>query len=264
MTDIDSDSWFRVYRQSAEGAASRPMRLFCFPHAGGVASYYFPWSRALPETIEVQAVQYPGRQDRRAEPCCLGIPELADGIYAAIRHRLDRPYAFFGHSMGATLAFEVACRIDRDGGPAPAHLFLSGRRAPSRYRLEQLHRASTAALIEEMRALGGTDPRVLADPDLLNLVLPTIRADYTAIETYRFASAPPLSCDITALIGDSDPKAGIDDAAAWARHTLGDFDLKIFPGGHFYLDDFRARVLGTVSSVLADHRSAPVGLGSRD
>lgn len=259
VTNIDGDSWFRVYRQSAEG-----MPLFCFPHAGGVASYFFPWSRALPEDIEVLAVQYPGRQDRRAEPCVLSIPELADRIHAAIQPRLEEPYAFFGHSMGATLAFEVACRIERDGAAGPAHLFLSGRRAPSRHRHEQLHRAGTAAFIEEMRALGGTDPRVLADPELLDLVLPTIRADYTAIETYRFDSAPPLSCDITALVGEDDPKAGVDDAAAWAQHTLGRFDLRIFPGGHFYLDDCRAGVLDAVSSVLGDRRRTPVDLGSRD
>lgn len=256
MLNTDSDSWIRVYRRAEEG-----MRLFCFPHAGGVASYYHPWSRALPGGIEVMALQYPGRQDRHGEPYIRSIPDLADRIHAAIRPRLlDGPYAFFGHSMGATLAFEVACRIQRDGGARPAHLFVSGRRAPSRNRHEELHRASTAALVAEMRALGGTDPRVLADTELLNFVMPTVRADYTAIETYRFVPAPPLECDITALVGDTDPKASLDDAAAWSRHTLGRFDLRIFPGGHFYLDDCRAGVLGVVSSVLGDLSGAHAGL----
>jgi pyochelin biosynthesis protein PchC len=256
--NTDSERWIRVYRQGAEG-----MRLFCFPHAGGVASYFHPFSKALPENIKVMALQYPGRQDRHGEPHVRSIPELADRIHTAIRPRLDEPFAFFGHSMGATLAFEVACRIARDGGAGPAHLFVSGRRAPSRQRNEELHRASTAALVAEMRALGGTDPRVLADPELLNFVLPTIRADYTAIETYRFDSAPPLSCDITALTGDTDPKASVDDVAAWSQHTLGRFDLRIFPGGHFYLDDCRAGVLDVVASVLGDHSAAQAGLASR-
>ncbi|OIJ88230.1 thioesterase II family protein [Streptomyces colonosanans] len=247
--NTDSDSWIRVYRQVPEG-----LRLFCFPHAGGAASYFYPWSKSLPGDVEVLALQYPGRQDRGGEPCVRTIPELADQIHAAIRPRLAEPFAFFGHSMGAILAFEVACRIAREEGAGPAHLFVSGRRAPSLTRHEELHRASTAAFIAEMRALGGTDPRILADEELLNLVLPTIRADYTAIETYRFDSAPPLSCDITAMVGDSDPKASVDEAEAWSQHTLGRFDLRIFPGDHFYLEDCRAGVLDVISSVLSGAR----------
>ncbi|GAA3151564.1 thioesterase II family protein [Streptomyces echinatus] len=243
------DSWFRVYREVPEG-----VRLFCFPHAGGAASYFYPWSRSLPEDVEVQAVQYPGRQDRAGEPRIRAVPELADRIHAAIRPWLTRPFAFFGHSMGAVLAFEVASRIAREDGAAPAHLFVSGRRAPSRTRHERLHLASRATLIEAVRALGGTDPRILADEDLLDLVLPTIRADYTAIEMYRFDSAPPLPCDVTAMVGDSDPVASVEDTAAWAQHTLGRFDLRIFPGGHFYLEDCRPGVLDVISSRISGVR----------
>jgi pyochelin biosynthetic protein PchC len=251
--NTDSDSWIRIYRQVPEG-----VRLFCFPHAGGAASYYYPWSKSLPWDIELLALQYPGRQDRGSEACVRSIPDLADQIYAAIRPLLAEPFAFFGHSMGAILAFEVACRIARDEGTGPEHLFVSGRRAPSRVRHEELHRASKAAFIAEMRAVGGTNPRILADPELLDFVLPTIRADYAAIETYRYESAPPLSCDITALVGDSDPKASADDAAAWSQHTLGRFDLRIFPGGHFYLDDCRAGVIDALSSVLRGVRRGAV------
>jgi pyochelin biosynthesis protein PchC len=249
LGNTEDDSWIRVHREAPEG-----MRLFCFPHAGGAASYFYSWSRSLPRDIEVLALQYPGRQDRGSEPCVRTIPELADRIHAAIRPRLGEPYAFFGHSMGAILAFEVARRIARQEGAAPAHLFVSGRRAPSLVRHEELHRASTAAFVAEMRALGGTDPRILADEELLNLVLPTVRADYRAIETYRYDAAPPLSCDITALVGDSDPRASVDDAAAWSGHTLGRFDMRIFPGGHFYLDDCRAGVSDVISSVLSGVR----------
>ncbi|MFF9765952.1 thioesterase II family protein [Streptomyces sp. NPDC014636] len=256
--NTDSDSWLRVYRQAPGGT-----RLFCFPHAGGAASYFYSWSRSLPEDIDVLAVQYPGRQDRAGEPCVRTVPELADRIHAAIRPRLAEPFAFFGHSMGAILAFEVASRIAREEGVAPAHLFVSGRRAPSRPGHEQLHRASTAALVAHMCALGGTDPRVLADEELLALVLPTIRADYTAIETYRFDSAPPLPCDVTAMVGDTDPAAPVADVAAWSQHTLGRFDLRIFPGGHFYLEECRAGVLDVISSVLSGARQDAGRLPSR-
>ncbi|MFI0897920.1 thioesterase II family protein [Streptomyces sp. NPDC020983] len=244
MTDIDSGSWVRSYRPASGG-----VRLFCFPHAGGSASYFYPWSRSLRD-VEVLALQYPGRQDRGAEPYLRNVPELADRIHEALAPQLDEPYAFFGHSMGAVLAFEVAARVARDGLPGPVHLFASGRRAPSRTRYEDLHRASTATLVAEMRALGGTDPRVLADPDLLELVLPTVRADYTAVETYRYAPTPPLSCDVTVLIGDTDPKVNLDDAQAWAQHTRGRFCLRTFPGGHFYLEECQAGVLDVITSAL--------------
>jgi surfactin synthase thioesterase subunit len=242
----DSDSWIRSY-----GRAPGKVRLFCFPHAGGAASYFHPWAASLAPGIEVLAVQYPGRQDRHGEPCVQNIPDLADRVHEALRSWPPGPFAFFGHSMGAVLAFEVACRIAREGGGGPAHLFVSGRRAPSRHRHEELHRASTPALIAELRSLGGTDPRVLDDPELLNMALPTVRADYTAIETYRFGSAPPLSCAITALLGDQDPKTDIGEATAWSEHTTGEFDLRVYPGGHFYLNDCRPGVLDLLSSSLS-------------
>ncbi|MFG3252531.1 thioesterase II family protein [Streptomyces sp. NPDC048172] len=248
MGETDSEKWFRVYRRVPEG-----VRLFCFPHAGGAASYFYPWAGRLPDGIELQVLQYPGRQDRVGEPCVRSVPALADRIHAAIRPRLNRPYAFFGHSMGAVVAFEVACRIAREegAGPAgPAHLFVSGRRAPSCVRHEELHRAGRSAFVAEMRALGGTDPRVLEDDTILDFVLPTVRADYEAVETYRFGSWEPLPYDVTALAGESDPKAAVEDVRAWSRHTRGTFGLHTYPGGHFYLDDHRSGVLDVVSSAL--------------
>lgn len=242
----DSARWIRSYGRVPGGVP-----LFCFPHAGGAATFFYPWSASLAPGIEVLAVQYPGRQDRGAEQYVRNIPDLADQIHEALRPWLPETFAFFGHSMGAILAFEVASRIARDDGRGPAHFFASGRRAPSRQRHEDLHRAATPALIAEMRSLGGTDQRIFNDNELLNLMLPTIRADYTAIETYRFESGPPLSCDITALIGDRDPRVTIDEAAAWAAHTTGGFDLRVYPGGHFYLTDCRAGVLDVVSSTLS-------------
>ena len=243
-SQFDSDSWIRSY-----GGPRGGVRLFCFPYAGGAASYFYPWS--LTAGIEVSAVQYPGRQDRRAERCVRNIPELADGIHEALRPWLQETFAFFGHSMGAVLAFEVASRISREEGRGPTHLFASGRRAPSRHRHEDVHRRGAAALIAELRSLGGTDERILNDNELLNLMLPTVSADYAAIETYRFDSGPVLSCDITAMVGDSDPKVTIDEAAAWSAHTTGRFDLRVYPGDHFYLNSCRAGVLDVISSALS-------------
>ena len=247
-----SGRWFRGYRRVPGGVP-----LFCFPHAGGAASYFHPWSASLAPGVEVLAVQYPGREDRTAEPCVTNIPDLADQIQAALGPWLPGRFAFFGHSMGAILAFEVARRMAREEGRGPAHLFVSGRAAPPRHRRTNLHRAGDPAFIAELRALGGTDPRILQDREVLELILPAIRGDYTASETYQFAPGPPLSCDITAMIGDHDARSTVAEMAAWSVHTTGAFDLRVYPGGHFYLDDDRARVLAEISSSLAGSIAGP-------
>ena len=250
--------WFRVYRQ-VPGAVP----LFCFPHAGGAASYFHPWSAPLAPGIEVLAVQYPGREDRAAEPCVTNIADLADQIHAALGSSLPRRFAFFGHSMGAILAFEVARRISRQQGRGPAHLFVSGRAGPPRHHHRNLHRAGTAALIAELRSYGATDPRILDDSEILELIMPAVLADYTASETYQFEPGPPLSCDITAMTGDRDRLNTTGDAAGWSAHTTRAFTLRVYPGGHFYLDACRAQVLEVISSSLASSAAAGCLPGER-
>ncbi len=242
----DDALWIRCFQPCPPAS----VRLVCFPHAGGSASYYFPLAQSLAPGIEVLAVQYPGRQDRRLEPFIDNIPELADHIFDTLSRRPADPFAFFGHSMGAVLAFEVACRFQRGGGSAPLHLFGSGRRAPSRYRPGDIHRRDDAAIVTELRSVGGTDERFLGDAELLATILQVTRNDYRAIETYRWAPRPPLGCPITALVGDADPHTTVDEAAAWAEHTSGAFDLRIFPGGHFYFDASYRGVIDTITGAL--------------
>jgi pyochelin biosynthesis protein PchC len=244
--------WIRGYRRVRGGVS-----LFCFPHAGGAASYFRRWPAGLAPDIEVLAVQYPGREDRAGEPCVTTIADLADQIQAALGPSLPGTFAFFGHSMGAILAFEVARRIAREDGRGPAHLFVSGRPAPPRHRHHNLHRAGNPAFIAELASLGGTDPRILQDSEVLELILPAMRGDYTASETYRFEPGPPLSCDITAMTGDHDALNTTAEAAAWSAHTTGAFTLRVYPGGHFYLDDCRAQVLEMISSSLAGSAASP-------
>ncbi|MEU9443078.1 alpha/beta fold hydrolase [Streptomyces sp. NPDC048304] len=223
----------------------------CLPHAGGSASFYFSLSKALTPAVDVLAVQYPGRQDRRSEPPVDSLPELADRIFEAIRHLDDRPLALFGHSMGAVLAYEVALRMQDTGLPTPVRLFASGRRAPSRDRAERLHLGSDAQLLEEVRRLGGPHAGLLADPEILEVIMPAIRGDYQAIENYRWEPGPVLQCPVTVLTGDSDPRVSIDEAAAWEEHTTGLTELQVFPGGHFFLVDESARVSGLLADRLA-------------
>ncbi|MFI9051379.1 thioesterase II family protein [Streptomyces sp. NPDC053427] len=252
----DDDRWIRCFDPRSDSG----LRLVCFPHAGGSASSYYALSKALPAT-EVLAVQYPGRQDRRLEPCVENIPELADRIYDALGRRARAPYAFFGHSMGAVLAFEVAQRLRADGATPPVHLFASSRRAPARRREEAVYLRSDAGMVAELRRLGGTDERFLADEELLAGILQVARADYRAIETYHWTPAPPLTCPVTVLMGDSDPHTTRDEAAAWADHTTGPFDLHVFPGGHFYLDPAAAPVTDLLATTLAG--TVPAGRPER-
>ncbi|MEU9233177.1 thioesterase II family protein [Streptomyces subrutilus] len=231
-------------------APKAKVRLVCLPHAGGSASFYFPVSKALAPAVEVLAIQYPGRQDRRHEPNIPSIPDMADQIFAAVRPLDDRPLALFGHSMGAVLAYEVALRMQDAGLSSPVRLFTSGRRAPSCRRDERIPVESDEQLVAELRKLSGTDATMLADPELLEMIMPAIRSDYDAVLSYQYEPGRKLDCPVTVLTGDSDPRVTVDEAAAWEHHTTGPTDLHVLPGGHFYLVNQNERVIGLLAERL--------------
>jgi surfactin synthase thioesterase subunit len=232
------------------------LRLYCLPHAGGSAPFYRPVAQALSPRVEVLAVQYPGRQDRRRESLIGTVRELADGVAQAAAEAIDRPFAIFGHSLGATLAYEVGVRLEA-AGLVPARVFASGRRAPSTVRDERVHLSDDNGLVAELRRLSGTAQQIFGDEELMRMVLPAIRNDYRAAETYRHAGGPRLSSPITALTGTGDPKATIAEVKAWAAHTDGDFELKTYTGGHFYLLDHAGAVIDLIDRRLRE----PVGAG---
>ncbi|MEU8680736.1 alpha/beta fold hydrolase [Streptomyces sp. NPDC048611] len=224
--------WFRRPRPVPEPR----LRLVCFPHAGGAASFFRDWPRWLPADVELAAVCYPGREDRIGLPAVEVMDELADRIAEALVPALDRPLAFFGHSMGASVAHEVAMRIERRHGRVLRRLVVSSRSAPSRLRPSGLSRASDEVLVRDVQELGGTFSAALDHPDLRELLLPTIRADYRLIDDYRPAEpSPRIAVPVTALLGDRDPHVGEADMRAWAEVTEGDFGLRVLPGDHFYL-----------------------------
>ncbi|MEU1666842.1 alpha/beta fold hydrolase [Streptomyces sparsogenes] len=256
MTSIaaDAEAWIRRYEKSPDSA----VRLVCLPYAGGSASYFFPVAKALAPLIEVLAIQYPGRQDRHREPCIDDIGKLADAIVGALEDLggqegpgglNDKPLALFGHSMGATLSYEVALRLE-ERGVKPVRLFVSGRRAPSRVREESVHVRDDAGVLRELRLLNGTSGEVLENEELLRMALPAIRSDYRAIESYRCEPGRRISCPITALTGDADPRATLDEVRDWANHTTGEMDLTVLSGGHFFLNDHVPHVLKMISERL--------------
>ncbi|MEU7146368.1 alpha/beta fold hydrolase [Nocardia sp. NPDC046473] len=244
-TTDGTNLWIRRFNPVSEPA----VRLVCLPHAGGAASFFLPVSRALAPNCDVLAVQYPGRQDRRTEKCIDNIPELADAVTEQLLTWTDRPLAVFGHSLGATLGFEVAQRLEQRGTEVTA-LFVSGRRAPSRHRDESVHLLSDEGLIRELKTLNGTGLAVLDDDEILRMSLPALRGDYTAAETYRYTECPPLRTPIYAHIGNADPRVNREEAEAWSLHTTASFELHAYPGGHFYLNDQTAHLVASIKQVL--------------
>ncbi|GAB2971375.1 alpha/beta fold hydrolase [Streptomyces pseudoechinosporeus] len=212
------------------------LSLVCFPHAGGSAAFYSAWARLLPPHVELVAVQYPGRQDRLAEPAAEDMDELAGAVAEALRaDRTDRELVLFGHSMGASVAWEVALRLEAGPGRAPRHLFVSGRPGPRRQRPGEVHLRDDDGLAAELRRLGGTHADLLDDPEIRALLLPAVRADYRLIETYRPDTAARVRCPLSALTGDRDEEASEVDAAVWSAATEAGFSSRVLPGGHFYL-----------------------------
>ncbi|MFI6574039.1 thioesterase II family protein [Nocardia fluminea] len=240
--------WIRRYREADDGVP----QLICLPHAGGSAPYYLPMARAFAPRLEVMAIQYPGRQDRLREPGLKSVDDLADQIFPVLQRNVSDDFALFGHSLGATLAFELARRFDAVG-VIPRVTFVSGRTAPSRHRFGcTVHLASAAGIVAEVRSLSGTDDQILDDPEVLAMALPALRSDYRAAETYDYRPGPPLACPIHAMIGDADPMVTEDEARAWRDHTTAPFALDVYRGGHFYLAAHADRIMRTIADRLSD------------
>ncbi|PRY17002.1 thioesterase II family protein [Pseudosporangium ferrugineum] len=241
-TDRDAFSrWFRTLK-----APDRPrLRLVCFPHAGGAASYFRSWTVLLPDDVELLAVRYPGREDRFHEPATERMQDLADAIAQASLGLARVPTAFFGHSMGASVAYEVAIRLEALAVDVmPRMLFLSGRLGPGSHATKSLAEASDEELILELSAMSEVNVEVFAIDGLRDLLLPVIRADYRLIERYQPALPPSaLNIPLVVYYGDQDEDVNADKVSTWAATTRSHFSTRAFPGGHFYLDQHAETVV---------------------
>jgi surfactin synthase thioesterase subunit len=249
---VRDDLWCRRYRPARNAAA----RLVCLPHAGGSAPFYLPVADALSPAVDVVAIQYPGRQDRRSEEPIADMGALADQIHGILRRQPELPLALFGHSMGAALGFEVALRLEADGeGPGPTRLFASGRRGPATHRDEKVHLQGDEGILAEVRRLNGTASALLGDDELMRAALPSLRADYRIAETYKCGPEVTVNCPISVLTGDSDPKTTLDEAREWSRHTTSSSELHVFPGGHFFLTAHPDEVIKILDQHFREERA---------
>lgn len=224
------------------------LRLFCFPYGGGAARAYRPWTQDLPPEIDVCAIQLPGRGNRLREPPLRKMSLAVELVGREIVPLLDRPFAFFGHSMGAILAFEVARLLRRSGQRSPTHLFVSGHQAPQIPNTEPLtYNLPDAEFLEMLQRLNGTPMEVLEQPDMMRMMLPLLRADFESIETYSYKHEPPLDCPIIALGGLLDPEISRETLEPWREQTVAAFNLQMFPGDHFFLHKEQARVLRVIA-----------------
>ena len=229
------------------------MRLFCVPYAGVGPSVYRPWLAALPPTVEVRLVQFPGREARWREAPLSSMREIADGFVRALAPSLDLPFAFYGHSLGALASFEVTRRLRASGGPLPTHLFLAAHRGPHlpNPHPEIRHLQDDAFISELRRRYDGIPQAVLDNPELLELMLPCLRADFAAYETYEYVDEPPLDVPISAFGGDEDGYVRTPEVAAWRDQTRNRFRMRIMPGNHFFVQTHRERIIAAITEDLA-------------
>ncbi|MEV0262320.1 alpha/beta fold hydrolase [Streptomyces sp. NPDC050617] len=238
-----------------EGMADdgRP-RLFCLPHAGGDTVEYQPWAQLLAPRAEVLPVVLPGRGKRYREAHATNLRQLTEALVEGLMPLTDAPFAFFGHSLGAVLAFETARELSRRGRP-PLLLIASASPPPHRAaeRPGDRHLLPDAEFLNAVVEAGGTSPEVLEEPELLRLVLPRLRADYTMAETYRYTGGgPPLPCPVRSYAGRHDGMLRGGALEEWAHVSAQETaPPRMFPGGHFYLEECRPAVLAAIRQDLA-------------
>jgi medium-chain acyl-[acyl-carrier-protein] hydrolase len=241
------DSWIACSKPNPQAR----LRLFCFPYAGSGASIFRIWSDGLPADVEVCPVQFPGRGTRLMETPFTQLSPLVQAIAQGLVPLLDKPFAFFGHSLGALIGFELARQLRRQSGVQPVRLFVSADRAPQiPQRDRPIHALPEGEFLDELRRLNGIPEKVLGDGELIQIMLPILRADFAVYETYVYSTEPPLNCPISTFGGLHDHRVSRGDLEAWRDQTSDSFSLRMFPGDHFFWNTTQPLLLQVLSQEL--------------
>jgi medium-chain acyl-[acyl-carrier-protein] hydrolase len=239
--------WIKYPRPNAQAR----LRLFCFPYAGSGASIYQAWPNNLPPEIEVCSVQLPGRENRLKEPAFSQISNLIQTLASVLRSQMNIPFAFFGHSMGSLLSFELARQLRRQNAPSPVHLFAASRRGPQiPAKTGPTYLLPEDEFIEKMRFVDGTSEAILQSPKWINYLLPILRADLLMCETYNYTDEEPLNCPISAFGSYSDQVVSQEEVTGWNVQTNNLFKLQMFSGNHFFLHNARTDLLQAIAQDL--------------
>jgi surfactin synthase thioesterase subunit len=253
--------WLKVL---TPGSLARDIRLFCFHYAGGSAAMFRAWPDRLPSTVGVVGVQLPGRADRFNEPAYTDMASLVGDLALVLRPFLDRPYAFFGVSMGARVAWTLTHRLWAQGHPLPQILYVAASGGPRRDDGDWRWEGRTDGLEGYVREMGGTPAAVLAEPALLAALLPTLRADLTVLSTHDRRPTVPLPVPIRAFAGRADDEATPERMAAWREETSAGWAIEVLDCGHFFDDAAEQRLVATVGAELDRlPRPSPAANGSR-
>lgn len=224
------------------------LRLFCFPFAGGGASVFRAWPAEAVPQIEVCPVQLPGRENRLLDEPLTRVSAVVEALAPVLLPHLDLPFAFFGHSLGGLISFELARLLRREYGKAPAHLFVAGCAAPQIADPDlPIYNLPEPEFVAELRRLKGTPEGVLQQPELMQMLLPCLRADFEMGSTYEYVADEPLPYPISALGGLADPEISRADLEAWREHTRAKFVLRMLPGEHFFLLTTRTQLLQMIA-----------------
>jgi medium-chain acyl-[acyl-carrier-protein] hydrolase len=247
VVSVQSSDWFFV----PEPRPAARIRLICLPYAGGAPWTFRAWPAALPPDIEVCTAYLPGRGKRvkEAVPTCMHT--LAQVLRQALQPKLDKPYAIFGHSLGALLGYSLAQALERAGDPAPQHVFVSGCPAPA-YCAQRppIHELDDEKLINAVAQHQGIPRHVLETPELLALTTAMLRADFRLAASYGTGATSLIESPITAFFGSGDSDTTRESTAQWQTHTNGRFNVRGFPGDHFFLHEYTADLLAAVQAEL--------------
>ena len=240
------NKWFLTFKQNS----CAKTRIFCFHHSGGGASAYFPWVKQLSSSLELVAIQLPGREDRFSETLVNNIDDIVSSLNTNFLRYMDKPFFIFGHSLGALLGFEFAKSVQQKYNITPQHIIVSATKAPHLpLRRKNLSQLDLINLKEELTLYNGIDKDILNNEELFNLFIPIFRNDFLLYEKYKCLDLSPLFCDMTTLSGTFDQSVKEEEILAWEKYTQGQFKHISFPGDHFFVKQFQKEIVEIINQI---------------